>query len=328
MRRSLDPRRALIPSPQGPVPERRATTARARVENGERRWLTRTGLGLLILLVHTIPPQAATPEQPAQRIVSLAPHITELVFAAGAGEQLVGAVAYSDYPPQARQIPRVGSYQATDLEAILALRPDLIIAWTSGNREQLLQRLDKLDLRVEVSDPSTLPEIARDLERIGRWAGTEATAEQAAASFRRRLDQLRQAYANRPPVRVFYQLWHRPLMTVGGNQLITRVIRLCGGRNVFAELKPLAPKVSREAVIAARPAVIITGTGADSASNAAGLELWSEWSTIPAVANGQLHIIQADRLQRHTPRILDGAERLCQLLETARQQPGTPSDAE
>jgi iron complex transport system substrate-binding protein len=253
---------------------------------------------------------------PARRIVSLAPHLTELLFAAGAGDRLVGAVDYSNYPPPARAIRRVGSAARVDLEAVLALKPDLVVGWKSGNAAAHLEKLKALGLPVYVNETERLDEVAATLERLGRLAATGSQADAAAAEFRRRLAALRTRHAGRPPVRTFYQVWHRPLMTVGGRQVISEIIRLCGGENVFADLTPMAPAVAVEAVVAADPEAIVA-SGMDEA-RPEWLEEWRRWESIAAVRRGNLFFIPPDLLQRHAPRLLDGAEALCAHLETAR----------
>ena len=254
--------------------------------------------------------------RPAQRIVSLAPHITELLFSAGAGDRLVGAVDFSDWPPAAKQLPRVGAYNAVDMERILALRPDLVVAWASGNPPALIERLRGLGLTVFLSEPRELEDVAGNLERLGRLAGTEATAQAAADAFRRRLQALRERYSARVPVSVFYQIWFRPLMTVNGEHLISKVIRLCGGRNVFADLPTLVPKLDMEAVLAADPQAIVAGVRepGDEAWQAD----WRRWPQLRAVREGHLISLPADLMQRHTVRILDGAGQLCAALERVR----------
>jgi len=255
--------------------------------------------------------------QPARRIVSLAPHVTELLFSAGAGDRIVGVVEYSDYPPAARQLPRVGAYNAVDMERILALRPDLVVAWASGNPPALIEQLRELGLTVFLSEPRELEDVASNLERLGRLAGTGATARAAANVFRQRLRALREHYAGRAPVSVFYQIWHRPLMTVNGEHLISKVIRLCGGRNVFADLPALVPKLEMEAVLAADPQAIVAGVR--EPGDEAWRQDWRRWRQLRAVREGHLISVPADLLQRHTLRILDGAEQLCAALERVRQ---------
>jgi len=253
---------------------------------------------------------------PAKRIVSLAPHVTELLFAAGAGARVVGAVAYSDYPPAAAELPRIGSYNALDLEAVAALRPDLAVAWRSGNREAHLERLRALGIPIFVSEARSLDEVAASIEAVGRLAGTEQQAAAAAAEFRRRRDALARRYQYKDPVPMFYQVWHEPLMTISGGHLISAVIRLCGGRNVFAELQQLAPKINLEAVLAADPeAIVASGMGE---ARPEWLDDWRKWTDLIAVRRHNLFFIPPELLQRHTPRILDGAQMLCEHLDVAR----------
>lgn len=257
---------------------------------------------------------------PARRIISLAPHITELVYAAGAGDRLVGNVEFGQYPPQAKSIPKVGGYERFDLEAILALKPDLVLGWESGNPQAMIARMRALGLTVHLSQPDRIEDVAGELERIGNLAGSEVVAAAAATAFRERHALLARRYSQRPPVDVFYQVWKQPLMTVNGKQIISDVIRLCGGRNVFARLPVLAPTVSVEGVIAADPEVIIA-SGMDDA-RPEWLDDWKRWRNMKAVARGNLYFVPPDLIQRHTPRILDGAERLCIHLETARGKRG------
>lgn len=253
---------------------------------------------------------------PAQRIVSLAPHVTELLYAAGAGAKLVGAVEYSDFPPAAQALPRVGSSSAVDIEAVAALKPDLVIAWQSSTRAAQYGQLDRLGIPVFVSEPRSLDDIPRTLELLGRLAGTSQVAEAAALDFRTRRDRLAARYASRPSVGVFYQIWDRPPMTVNGEHLISAVMALCGGRNVFADLAILAPTVTEEAVLAAAPEVIVASGMADSRPQ--WLDAWRRWRSLPAVARDNLYFIPPERLQRNTPRVLDGAAQMCEQLEKAR----------
>jgi iron complex transport system substrate-binding protein len=254
---------------------------------------------------------------PALRIVSLAPHLTELLFAAGAGAQVVGVSEYSDYPPEARTLPRVASATRVDLEAVLSLKPDLVVAWPQAATRRAIDRLEALGLPLYRSEPRSLEQIPATIERFGALAGKIGPAQHAADSFRRRAAQLAERYSGRDPVEVFYQVWSRPIVTVNGAHLISRVINLCGGSNVFAKLPLLAPQIDREAVIAADPEVIIA-SGAGGA-RPAWLDEWRRFPQLRAVRYGQLYAIPADLLERHTPRILDGAERLCVILENARR---------
>lgn len=255
---------------------------------------------------------------PARRIVSLAPHATELLFAAGAGERVVGAVQYSDYPPAAKAVPRVGGYSALDFEAILALKADLAVGWASGNNPESLQRLKQLGLPVFASQPSRLPDIPDVIERLAVLAGTTAAGTRAATDFRARLAALTSRYAERAHVTVFYQIWNRPMMTVSDAHLISDVMRACGGRNVFGELRLLAPTVNEEDVIRLDPQVIIA-SGLDEAKPE-WLDAWKRWPKLTAVRRGNLYFIDPDLIQRPTPRVLDGMERMCALLDDARRK--------
>ena len=197
--------------------------------------------------------------RPAQRVVTLAPSLTELAFAAGAGPAVVGVVAYSDYPPAAANLPVVASSGGIDVEGVLAVKPDLVLAWRSGNRPADLARLEKLGIPVLVTEPHRLADVPRILRLIGRAAGTEASAESGgAARSKPELAALRARYAGAREVTVFYQVWERPLRTIGGAHIIDEAIRVCGGRNVFADLQPLAPEVTLESVIAADPEVVLS----------------------------------------------------------------------
>ncbi|WP_226460143.1 cobalamin-binding protein [Quatrionicoccus australiensis] len=253
---------------------------------------------------------------PARRIVTLAPHSAESLYAAGAGTYLVGTVDYSDYPPEAKKVARVGGYSRLDLEAIAALKPDLVIAWQSGNAAVQIDKLRALGLTVFITQPNLMADVAVQLEQLGQLAGTQAVADAAAASFRQRMEKLRAANASKPKVRVFYQIWKSPLMTVGGQQIITDAIRLCGGDNVFGQMTKMAPTVSVEAVLEADPeAIIATGMGD---ARPEWLHDWDKWTRMTAVKRNNLFHINPDIMQRHTPRILEGAEKLCAHLDVAR----------
>ena len=256
--------------------------------------------------------------QPAQRIVTLAPHLAETLFAAGAGHKLVGTVDFSNYPEAVKTIPRVGGYTRLDLEAIIALKPDLIVAWQSGNAPVNIEKLRSLGFQVYISQPDRIEDIATEIERIGRLAGTLDEAETTAREFRLRLAALQKRYETKPPVRTFYQIWKQPLSTVGGKQIISSVIRLCGGENVFGHLETLAPVVSVEAVIAANPETILA-SGMDEA-RPDWLDDWKHWPAIDAVARDNLFFIPPDIIQRHTPRLIDGTEQLCEHLDTVRNR--------
>ncbi len=254
---------------------------------------------------------------PARRVVSLAPHVTENLFSAGAGEQVVAVVAYSNYPAAARQLVSVGSFGKFNVEAILAQRPDLVVAWHSGNSKERIQELIDLDLPVYVSAPKQLEDVARNIENYGRLTGNDAVAQSEATRYRQRLQSLRRDFSSQAPVSIFYQVWDQPLQTLNDKHIISDVMRLCGGRNVFADMLPIAPKVGVESVLAADPQVIVASGMADERPD--WLDDWRRWSSLQAVKNNQLHFVPPDLVQRHTVRILQGAQMLCQQLQQARQ---------
>ncbi|MDQ5905867.1 MAG: iron complex transport system substrate-binding protein [Pseudomonadota bacterium] len=256
--------------------------------------------------------------QPAKRIISLAPHMTETLFAAGAGAQIVGTVDYSDYPEVAKKIQRVGGYSRFDLEAVAALKPDLIVGWQSGNAAAHLDKLKGLGYTMYVSQPNRIEDVASEIERLGTLAGTSATANAEAKRFRDKLAALRAQYTGKATVRTFYQIWKQPLMTVGKNQIISDAIRLCGGENVFGALTQMAPTINVEAVIAANPEAIIASGMGDSRPE--WLDDWKKWTSIEAVKRDNLFFVQPELIQRHTPRLLEGTEILCKHLEAVRER--------
>ena len=262
--------------------------------------------------------QVLTLQKPAQRIVSLAPHITELLFAVGAGAAVVGTSEFSDYPDAARAIPRVGGGGGLDLEAILALQPDLVIAWESGNPAGQMRRLQQLGLPVFFSEPRHMEDIISSLERFGQLTGRQEESRAQSRAFADRLELLRQRYSGLDAVTVYYQIWDHPLMTVNERHIVSDVIRLCGGRNVFADLPVIAQQIDSEAVLAANPDVIVVGDAAGEP--AASLVAWERWPELKAVRQRHLYTIQRELLVRNTPRLLEGAKQLCQLLEGVREQ--------
>lgn len=253
----------------------------------------------------------------ALRIVSLAPHLTELVYTAGAGGRLVGVVEYSDHPAAAAQLPRVGDAFRFDYELISSLKPDLVLGWTSGNPPEALARLRSLGLRVVEFEPRVLDDIPLQIERLGRMAGTEQVAGEAAARFRRELDELRSRFGGADSARVFFQVSVKPMYTVTASHVVGEIIELCGGANVFAGMDGLAPVVDMEAVIAADPEVIISTSG--FRAFAAWSESWSRWQGISAVRMGALFAIDPDLVSRSGARILEGARQVCEAVDAGRK---------
>ena len=258
-----------------------------------------------------------TLKTPAQRIVSLAPSLTELIYAAGAFEKLVGVAEYSDFPPAAKELPIVGRFDILDIERIVQLNPDLVVAWQSGNPRTSVNRLRKLGLPVYIAEPKSLASIPFHIERLALLAGTKLRAEESINGFRQKLKALHNQFNHQSPVTTFYQVWDVPLITAGGNELIDDIIRLCGGHNVFANIKRVAPKVSREAVLKRNPEVIIA-SGMDI-ERPEWLDDWLRWPSINAVANNNLFFVPPELVQRHTPRALLGAAQICSQLDQARQ---------
>jgi iron complex transport system substrate-binding protein len=256
-------------------------------------------------------------DPPAARIVTLSPHLAEIVFAAGAGDRLVGVARYSDFPREALGMPRIGDAGRVDLERILALQPDLILAWRSGNPARDVARLEDLGQRVFVTEPRRLSDIPRLLRAIGALAGSDAIAQREAQAFEARLEELRAAHAGRAPVRVFYEIWHRPLLTVSGEHMISNVIELCGGTNVFATAPVLTPAVTLEAVLYARPEAILGGS-----SSATPQQFAARWRDHPveALRTTPAFFVAPDDIQRATPRILNGARAICRHLEQVRRR--------
>lgn len=257
----------------------------------------------------------------AKRIIALAPHLTEIAYAAGAGRALVAVSAFSDYPPQAQTLPRVGDGARVDLERILALKPDLVLAWKSGNQAADIARLEQQGIAVWVSEASQLSDIARLLRGVALLAGVPAAGEAAAGALERELHALRHrsgaSVREQDRVKVFYEIWHQPLMTVSARHLINDAIVLCGGRNVFADLVTLTPTVTLEAVLAARPQVVLGGASADNPAS-----FGERWRAMPLAALRALpaYYVAPDSIQRPSPRILSGVQRVCGHLDAVRSE--------
>lgn len=264
-------------------------------------------------------------EEPAQRIVGLAPHIVENLFSAGAGDKIVGVVSYSDYPPRAIGIQKVGSAYAWSLESVIALDPDLVVLWGSGNGMAALPQLERLGLEVYVSEPRELADIAGSIRDFGTLAGTAQTAEKNARKLEREIDRLQARYSQLAALRVFYQIWNQPLQTINGDHMISHVISLCGGRNIFADEPQLAPRVSLETILQMDPDVIVA-SGMDE-SRPEWLDDWLQYRSLQAVNTGALLHIHPDIIQRPTARIASGAAQLCRKLDTVRDQPATARES-
>lgn len=256
-----------------------------------------------------------TLDKPATRVISMSPHVTELLFAAGGGGRIVGAVNYSDYPEAAKSIPRIGSNREIDLERVIAMKPDLIVAWMHNASERQIEMVRKLGVPVFLSDAQTLEGIPENVVRLGQLMGTETVANAAALELRKQLAGLRSRYAGRPVVRTFYQVWDRPLYTLSGKHIITDALRLCGGENIFEKLTVTAPVVSVESVLKEDPEAIF-GT---AEKNYGGVSLWKPYTTLTATRNDNLFTVDGDLLNRAGPRMISGTAIMCEKLELARR---------
>jgi len=256
--------------------------------------------------------------KPAQRIISLAPNVTELLFEAGAGDKIIGVVQYSNFPEAAKNVPRIGGHEKLDLELIISMKPDLVIGWQTGNQESELLKLQRLGFKVFITEPRELMDIASLLERFGQLAGTEKIAKQAAIRFTQQYQLLKQRYKERKSLRVFYQIWDQPLMTVNGQHLISDVMRLCGLENIFANVGTLVPRINQESVIEADPQLIVAG--GMGKVRPGWTKQWQRWTDLSAIRLNALLDIQPDIIQRHSPRILQGAEELCVYADSIRKK--------
>lgn len=277
--------------------------ATAQTPPPEARVLEHHGTGTLVL------------DAPATRVVTLAPHLAELVYLAGAGDLLLATVEYSDHPAEATDLPRIGDAFRFDLERLLALEPDLVIAWDSGNPDAALAAMDDLGLPVWRTEVRTIADMAGLIRNLGRATGRDTEATARAVS--ERWDALRARYADRDPLSYFYQVAERPLYTVNGQHLISQGLAACGARNVFHDLPNLAPQIGPEAVLEADPDVLVSGRlGEDSDP----LAQWRSWPRLAAVRDDAFVYLPADLINRATPRMLDAVELACTLFDDIRNR--------
>lgn len=262
--------------------------------------------------IATEQPQAGVP----QRIVTLAPHLAELVYAAGAGEQLVGVSAYSNYPPDVQLLPVVGDAFMLDQERLAVLQPDLLLVWESGTPAHVIDELRSRGHQVEVLTTRGLDDVASALQRIGELTGHTHAANEAADAYRQGLARLALDWANAATIRVFYQVSSRPLYTVNGSHYVSELIALCGGRNIFADLDELAPLVAEEAVLNRDPEILLAADTGDTDTFAA----WSRWPSLSANRYRNHFLVPADEIGRPTPRLLEAGAAVCAELERGRQQ--------
>ncbi len=282
--------------------------------------MSRLTLLAVVLAAHLAACTEEAPPQQGERIISVAPNLTELLFAAGAAEQLVAVSEYSDFPEAAKSLPRIGDAFRLDYERIVALAPTVAVIWESGTPPEVRTRLEGLGIRVLGIPTLRLDDIAAGLETLGALAGTEKVAAAAAAEFRAEIAGLRAEYRDRPGLRVFVQIDDAPLFTVGGPHLITEIIELCGGSNLFAESTALALPVDLESVLVRAPQMILSIGDGDP------VRFWARFDGLAAVATGSVYHAPADLLARPSPRISQGAATVCSELDDARKRAGlTPA---
>ena len=253
--------------------------------------------------------------KPADRIISLAPHNTENLFSAGAGDKVVGVVEYSDYPEQAKTLPILGSYIQFNLEAILNLQPDLVVAWRSGNNAEALDQIEQFGIPVYYSEPRSFQDIVDNISELAMLAGTTDKMEPGLESISERIQNLRETYQDKHSIKVFYQVWTDPLMTLNGEHFISRVLELCGAENLFASLSIIAPQVNIESVIEANPDVIVSGMVNNLEPD---MSLWTPWTSVDAVKHDRFLFVDSDVMHRHTYRMLNGIETVCKGLDKFR----------
>ena len=275
-------------------------------------------------LAHSQPTQQIFP----QRIITVAPHLSEMVDAAGGVERLIGVSAYSNFPESVKKLPITSDSRSVDLERMKQLKPDLIIYWRGGMPETQIESIKKTfsstgnkgqaATQIISVEPKRLIDIAKDIEAIGKVLGTQAIANKNAKEFSAQIAALKSKYqsSNKRKVRVFYQVWSQPLMTLNQDHLIADIIQVCGGEQLFAKEKLLVPTVSREAVVEANPEIIFTAT--DSSSMKVD---WSMWTSIPQLAaskNQALIALDGDMISRPSPRIIEGANKICSEIDKIR----------
>ena len=255
--------------------------------------------------------------KPAQRIIALSPHSVELLYAIGAGDRIVGTVDYADYPKEALKIKRIGSYAGIQIEQVLALKPDLIIAWKSGNKSADLAKLESLGLNVFYTHPKNISQISGDLKILGEMTGLQDNAKKIIDLLAVKYKKIKDQYSSKKPVNIFYQLWHDPLTSVGANNWIESLISDCGGANIFNDSKAPYPLISFESVLVKNPEVIIIPHHSGSAEVKS--EMWKKWPEITAVKKQRVFTLNGDLLHRFTPRALDGLKLLCEKIDEGRK---------
>lgn len=251
----------------------------------------------------------------ASRVVTLSPHLAELMFAADAGDKLVGISAYTDFPAAAASLPIISDAFMVDQEQLTLLQPDLLLAWKNGTPNRVIDQLRDAGFRVETIRTNGLDDVATALEQIGRLTGNRQAATAAAETYRHQIKALADRYSGAQPVDVFYQVSSRPLYTVNGSHYISELLAICGGRNIFGDLGELAPMVDVEAVISRNPEAMLAATDQSRAA----FDVWDRFSDLAANQYGNRFFIPAAEIGRATPRLVHAGITMCQVLESARR---------
>ena len=275
-------------------------------------------IGVLLLSVSGSALAEQVNDSKKLRIIALAPHIVENLFAIGAGDNIVGTVDYADYPSEAQSIERIGGYYGISLEKVLALKPDLVIAWKSGNQSEDLAQIERLGIKVYLSNPTTIAGVADELLTFGEFTGNIEQSQQAASAFTQKLNAIIKSQQDKKNITGFYQLWAEPMMTVGKNTWISQLIETCHVSNVFAQSVTDYPQISIENVIVTKPQVIIIPD--EKSKTPQPVVNWQKWPEVPAVKNDQFISVNADLLHRFTPRMLDGLADMCDKIDASRKQ--------
>ena len=275
--------------------------------------MARPGIHLTLLwLLASLATASGHAAEPPRRIVSLTPHLTELLFDMGAGDRIVATDDASDTPPEARPLPHVANYRSINVEALLAQKPDLVVAWRSA-QSRMLAPIEQLGIPVFYSEPTDFASLGQEIRALGTRLGLQHSADAQADAYLARLAALKARYGHGEPVRVFYQLWNPPLTSVSGLAWPAQAIALCGGDNLVANAASPYPQVGLEQIIKADPQLILAGSRDEEA-----LAHWQQWPSLTAVKESRLVLINPDELHRFTPRALNAVEQVCLAIAAAR----------
>jgi len=264
--------------------------------------------------------EQASSKEPVQRIIALAPHSVEILFSIGAGDRIIATTDYADYPQAALNIPRVGSHNGIQIERVVELKPDLIIVWESGNKLVDIQKLKSLGFNIFYTRPNKISHISDEIRRLGELTGLQQRARKIIDQLETKHHQIKNKYKSKSKVKTFYQLWHKPLTSVGPDSWVESLLNDCHAENIFHNASSSYPVVSIESVLVKNPQVIIIPhhSGDKEIVSETKTDIWQKWSEISAVKNDQIYVLNGDLLHRFTPRALDGLQKLCEDIDKAR----------